>query len=162
MEREVAAVSPGKPYPLGATYDGVGTNFSIFSEIAERVEVCLFGPSGHETRYTLPDETARIHHGYLAGVGPGQRYGFRVHGPWRPSQGLRCNPDKLLLDPYSKSVDGALRWRRSLFAHQLGDESRVSRSDSAPAMPRSVVVSPYFDWGNDRSPNTPWHKTNIY
>ncbi|MCU1495819.1 MAG: glycogen debranching protein [Acidimicrobiaceae bacterium] len=162
MDRSGPALSPGKPYPLGATYDGVGTNFSIFSEVAERVELCLFDASGHETRYVLPDETAQIQHGYFPGVGPGQRYGFRVQGPWKPSQGLRCNPEKLLLDPYGKAVDGALRWRRSLFGHQQGDESRVSRSDSAPAMPRSVVISPFFDWGNDRPPETPWHKTTVY
>ncbi|HVC25080.1 MAG TPA: glycogen debranching protein GlgX [Acidimicrobiales bacterium] len=162
MDRPAQALVPGRPYPLGTTYDGVGTNFSVFSEVAERVEVCLFDSSGHETRHTLPDETAHIHHGYLSGIGPGQRYGFRVHGPWRPSQGLRCNPDKLLLDPYGKAVDGALRWRRSLFGHQPGDELRASRSDSAPAMPRSVVISPFFDWGNDRPPETPWHKTTVY
>ncbi|HUY29775.1 MAG TPA: glycogen debranching protein GlgX [Acidimicrobiales bacterium] len=162
MDRPGQAVVPGRPYPLGATFDGVGTNFSVFSEVAERVELCLFDASGHETRHTLPDETAHIHHGYLSGVGPGQRYGYRVHGPWRPAHGLRCNPDKLLLDPYGKAVDGALRWRRSLFGHQPGDELRASRSDSAPAMPRSVVVSPFFDWGNDRPPETPWHKTTVY
>ena len=162
MDRAGRGVVPGRPYPLGATYDGVGTNFSVFSEVAERVEVCLFDASGHETRVTLPDETAHVHHGYLSGVGPGQRYGFRVHGPWRPSHGVRCNPDKLLLDPYGKAVDGSLRWRRSLFGHQPGDEMRASRSDSAPAMPRSVVVSPYFDWGNDRPPETPWHRTTVY
>jgi isoamylase len=155
-------VAFGRPFPLGATYDGVGTNFSIFSEVAERVDLCLFDASGRETRYTLPDETAFIHHGYLSGVGPGQRYGFRVFGPWRPAQGLRCNPEKLLLDPYGKAVDGTLRWRRSVFGHQLGDESRQSRSDSASSMPKSVVISPFFDWGNDRSPGTPWHRTTVY
>jgi glycogen operon protein len=152
----------GRPFPLGATYDGVGTNFSLFSEVAERVDLCLFDASGRETRYTLPDETAFIHHGYLSGVGPGQRYGFRVFGPWRPAQGLRCNSEKLLLDPYGKSVDGTLRWRRSVFGHQLGDESRQSRSDSASSMPKSVVISPFFDWGNDRAPGTPWYRTTVY
>ena len=162
MDRAAPSVAPGKSYPLGATFDGVGTNFAIFSEVAEQVELCLFDSAGHETRHVLPEETAHVHHGYLPGVGPGQRYGYRVHGPWRPAQGQRCNPDKLLLDPYGKAVDGALRWRRSVFGHQLGDESRASRSDSAPAMPRSVVVSPYFDWGNDRPPETPWHRTTVY
>ncbi len=155
-------ITYGRPFPLGATYDGVGTNFSIFSELAERVDLCLFDASGRETRYTLPDETAFVHHGYLSGVGPGQRYGFRVFGPWRPAQGLRCNPEKLLLDPYGKAVDGTLRWRRSVFGHQLGDESRQSRSDSASSMPKSVVISPFFDWGNDRAPGTPWYKTTVY
>jgi len=161
MDRSGQVITPGKPYPLGATYDGVGTNFSIFSEVADRVELCLFDEWGRESRFTLPDETAHVHHGYLNGVGPGHRYGYRVHGPWRPSQGLRCNPEKLLLDPYGKAVDGMVRWRRSLFGHQ-GDESRASRSDSAASMPKNVVVSPFFDWGNDRHPETPWHMTTVY
>src|SRR5215469_16951008 len=134
MARVGRPVPSGKPYPLGATFDGVGTNFSIFSEVASRVDLCLFDEAGREERVTLPDETAYIHHGYFAGVGAGQLYGYRVHGPWRPSQGLRCNPDKLLLDPYGKAVHGTLRWRRSVFGQQAGDESRPSRSDSAGAM----------------------------
>jgi isoamylase len=156
------ALSPGRPYPLGATYDGVGTNFSLFSEVGDRVELCLFDDEGRETRYSLPEETAHVHHGYLTGVGAGQRYGYRVYGPWRPAEGLRCNPDKLLLDPYGKAVDGNVRWRRSVFSHQLGDDTRASRSDSAAAMPKNVVISPFFDWGNDRPPEIPWHKTSVY
>ncbi len=155
-------VSPGRPYPLGATYDGIGTNFSLFSQQAESVEVCLFDEQGHETRARLPEETAHIHHGFIAGIGPGQRYGFRVHGPWRPAAGYRCNPDKLLLDPYSKAVAGEVRWNRSLFSHQQADESRMSRSDSAPFMPKNVVISPYFDWGSDRAPERPWNETVVY
>ncbi len=155
-------VAPGRPYPLGATYDGIGTNFSIYSSIAERVDLCLFDDRGRESRFALPDETALIHHGYLQGIGPGQRYGFRVHGPWRPAEGLRCNPDKLLLDPYGKAVDGHVRWQRSVFGHQTNDDLRASRADSASAMPKSVVISPYFDWGNDRPPATPWHETVVY
>ncbi len=155
-------VSPGRPYPLGATYDGIGTAFSLFSEVAERVEVCLFSDTGRETRFRLPEQTAHVHHGYIAGIGPGQRYGFRVHGPWRPAQGLRCNPDKLLLDPYGKAVEGSVSWNRSLYGHQHADESRPSRADSSASMPKNVVVSPYFDWGNDRPPETPWHKTVVY
>ena len=155
-------IAPGRAYPLGATYDGVGTNFSVFSEAAERVEVCLFSDAGHERRFLLPEETAHVHHGYLPGVGPGQRYGFRVHGPWRPAAGLRCNPDKLLLDPYGKAVEGSVSWNRSLYGQQQADESRPSRADSAPSMPKAVVINPYFDWGNDRPPETPWHKTVVY
>ncbi len=155
-------VNTGRPYPLGATYDGIGTNFSLFSELAEQVELCLFDDSGRESRCLLPEETAHVHHGYLAGVGPGQRYGFRVNGPWRPAQGFRCNPAKLLLDPYGKAVDGSVIWNASLYGHQQADETRISRADSAPSMPKNVVVSPYFDWGNDRSPETPWHKTSVY
>ena len=155
-------LSPGRPYPLGATYDGSGTNFSLFTEHGERVEVCLFDANGREARVPLMEETAQIHHGFIAGIGPGQRYGFRVHGPWRPAAGLRCNGDKLLLDPYGKAVDGEVRWNRSVFSHQQADESRISRSDSAPSMPKNVVISPYFDWGNDRPPETPWDQTVVY
>ncbi len=155
-------IAPGRPYPLGASFDGIGTNFSLYSSVAEKVELCLFDDRGHETRYTLPDETAQIHHGYLRGIGPGQRYGFRVHGPWSPHEGLRCNPDKLLLDPYCRAVDGQVRWQRSVFGHFASDDTRMSRADSAPAMPKSVVVSPYFDWGHDRPPRIPWHETTIY
>ncbi|MGH9296786.1 MAG: alpha-amylase family glycosyl hydrolase, partial [Acidimicrobiales bacterium] len=155
-------VTPGRPYPLGATYDGVGTNFSLFSEVAQRVELCLFDDRGRESRHLLPDETAHVHYGYIAGAAPGQRYGYRVHAPWRPAQGLRGNADKVLLDPYGKAVEGGVRWNRSLFGHQQADESRISRSDSAASMPKNVIVSPYFDWGNDRSPQTPWHRTVVY
>jgi len=155
-------ITQGKPFPLGATYDGIGTNFSIFSEVAEYVELCLFSHSGLETRFRLPDETGHVHHGYLQGVGPGQHYGFRVHGPWQPQNGIRCNPEKLLLDPYAKAIDGDLRYRRSIFAHQLGDDTRASKTDSASSVPKSVVISPYFDWGNERKPNQPWHKTSVY
>ncbi|MCU1491931.1 MAG: glycogen operon protein GlgX, partial [Acidimicrobiaceae bacterium] len=155
-------LAPGRPYPLGATYDGIGTNFSIFSSMADRVEVCIFDDRGRETRYTLPDETAQIHHGYLQGVVPGQRYGFRVHGPWRPAEGLRCNPDKLLLDPYGKAVDGDVRWQRSVFGHQSNDDTRMSRADSAAAMPKSVVTTPIYDRGNDSPPRTPWYQTIVY
>ncbi len=162
MVRPGSPVEPGNPYPLGATFDGIGTNFSLFSELAERVEVCLFDDGGRETRYVLPEETAHIHHGYLPAVGARQRYGYRVHGPWRPSHGLRCNPDKLLLDPYGKAVDGRVRWNRSVYGHQARDEMRAGRSDSAPFMPKNVVISPYFDWGNDRPPGTSFHRTVVY
>ncbi len=162
MSYQGRTIKPGKPFPLGATYDGVGTNFAIFSQVAEYVELCLFSQSGLESRFRLPDETGHIHHGYLAGIGPGQHYGFRVHGPWDPNNGIRCNPEKLLLDPYAKAIDGDLRYRRSVFAHQLGDDSRASKADSAASVPKSVVISPYFDWGNERRPNQPWHRTSIY
>ncbi len=155
-------ISPGRPYPLGATYDGIGTNFSLFTEHGEAVDLCLFDERGREVRLRLAEETAHIHHGYVGGVGAGQRYGFRVHGPWRPAAGRRFNADKLLLDPYGKAVHGEVRWNRSLFSHQLADESRISRSDSAPFMPKNVVVNPFFDWGNDRAPETPWHETLVY
>ena len=101
---------PGQPYPLGATYDGAGTNFAVFSEVADSVELCLFDDDDRETRIVLPEYDAFVWHGYLPEVGPGQRYGFRVHGPYDPSQGHRCNPNKLLLDPYAKAIEGTLDW----------------------------------------------------
>jgi isoamylase len=154
---------PGTPFPLGATYDGAGTNFSVFSEIAQRVELCLFDDGGNETRVDLRELTAFCWHGYLPGVGPGQRYGFRIHGPWEPRNGHRCNPNKLLLDPYGKAVDGQVQWNEALFGHHFNDpENSKNDLDSAPFMPKSVVANPYFDWGNDRHPRTPWHKTIIY
>jgi isoamylase len=154
---------PGKPYPLGATWDGVGTNFSLFSEVAERIELCLFDASGNETRVDLPETTAFIFHGYLPNVGAGQRYGFRVHGPWEPEHGHRCNPNKLLLDPYSKAVDGEVEWNEAVFPYPF-KESDTSRNDadSAAFMPKSVVINPFFDWAEDKRPHTPWHKTIIY
>ena len=139
-----------------------GTNFSLFSESAQRVELCLFDDAGHETRVPLREETAFIHHVYLPGVGPGQRYGFRVHGAWTPQQGARSNPQKLLLDPYGKAVTGAVGWGQPVYPYRFGDESRPSTSDSARFMPKSVVVNPYYDWGNDRPPGTPLHETLVY
>jgi len=154
---------PGKPYPLGATWDGVGTNFSVFSEVASKVELCLFDAAGGETRVALPEVTAFIFHGYLPNVGPGQRYGYRVHGPWEPEHGHRCNPNKLLLDPYGKSVEGQVQWDEAVFPYHFDNpEGSKNDADSAPYMPKSVVTNPYFDWQDDRRPNTPWHKTIIY
>src|SRR4051794_1672903 len=155
-------VLPGTPYPLGATFDGVGTNFAIFSEVAERVELCLFTEDGVETRVDLPEMDGFVWHGYLPVVGPGQKYGFRVHGPWEPARGLRCNPAKLLLDPYAKAVDGHLEWDDSLFGYRMGAEDERSDTDSAPYLPKGVVASPFFDWGSDRPPNTPYSETVIY
>jgi glycogen operon protein len=153
---------PGQPYPLGASYDGVGTNFAIFSEVAENVELCLFD-DGHETRMTLPEVTNYCWHGYMPDVGPGQRYGFRVYGPWAPERGHRCNPAKLLLDPYAKAIDGQVRWGQAVFPYTFGDpDGPPNDEDSAPYVPKSVVVNPYFDWGNDCHPRTPWHETVIY
>ncbi|HXG59469.1 MAG TPA: glycogen debranching protein GlgX [Thermoanaerobaculia bacterium] len=154
---------PGHPYPLGATYDGAGTNFSLFSEVASRVELCLFDEKGDETRFDLPEMTAFCWHGYLPNVGPGQRYGFRVHGPWDPNAGHRCNPSKLLLDPYGKAFTGQVEWHEAVFPYHFDrpDDSR-NDLDSAPYMPKSIVINPFFDWANDRHPRTPWHETVIY
>jgi isoamylase len=154
---------PGQPYPLGATYDGVGTNFSVFSEIAERVELCLFDNEGLQTCLDLPEVFGFCWHGYLPDVGPGQRYGFRVHGPWSPEQGQRCNPAHLLLDPYARAIDGQVDWNEAVFSYQFHDfEGPPNEADSAPYVPKSVVISPFFDWANDRPPKTPWHESVIY
>jgi isoamylase len=110
---------PGNPYPLGASYDGSGTNFSLFSEAAEKVELCLFDDEGKVTRVSLPEATAFCWHGYLPGIEPGQRYGYRVHGPWNPEVGLRCNPAKLLLDPYAKAVEGEVNWKEAVWSAPL-------------------------------------------
>jgi isoamylase len=156
-------VWPGAPYPLGATFDGAGTNFSLFSEVATRVELCLFDDKGNQTCVDLPETTAFNWHGYLPNIGPGQRYGYRIHGPWDPASGHRCNPAKLLLDPYGKAVDGEVQWNEAVFGHFFNDpENSKNDADSAPFMPKSVVASPYFDWGNDRYPRRPWHETIIY
>ena len=156
-------VYPGTPYPLGATYDGAGTNFSLFSEVAERVELCLYNEAGEETRIELPEVTAFCWHGYLPNVVPGQRYGFRVHGPWNPAEGHRCNPNKLLLDPYAKAIDGNVAWNEAVFSYRFNDpEGAPNDDDSAPFMPKCVVTNPFFDWGNDRPPQVPAHESVIY
>jgi isoamylase len=153
---------PGHAYPLGASYDGAGTNFAIFSEVAQRVELCLFTDDGEEERITLVEVDGFVHHGYLPNVEPGQRYGYRVHGPYDPAQGLRCNPNKLLIDPYAKALDGPVRWDEAVFGYPFGDPDARSDTDSAPFVPKSVVVNPFFDWGTDRSPRIPYHETVIY
>ncbi len=153
---------PGHAYPLGATYDGAGTNFALFSEVAERVDLCLFSTRGKETRVTLTEVDGFVHHGYLPTVEPGQRYGFRVHGPNDPARGLRCNPTKLLVDPYAKALDGAVMWDEAVFGYPFGDPEAQNDTDSAPHVPKSVVVNPFFDWGTDRSPRIPYHETVIY
>jgi glycogen operon protein len=155
-------VWPGQRYPLGATYDGTGTNFAIFSQIAEAVELCLFDAAGTERRVQLHEVDAFVWHAYLPGIEPGQRYGYRVHGPYDPARGLRCNPHKLLLDPYAKAIDGDVDWHESLYSYDFDDPDRVSESDSAAHMPKGVVVNPYFDWGSDRRPNIPYHHSVIY
>jgi len=153
---------PGVSYPLGATYDGVGTNFALYSEVADRVELCLSQPDGVEERIALTEVDGFIWHGYLNGVGPGQRYGFRVYGPYDPQAGHRCNPAKLLLDPYAKAIEGSVRFDQPVFGYDFGSPARANGADSAPSMPRSVVANPYFDWGHDRPPRTPYHQSVIY
>jgi isoamylase len=152
----------GVPYPLGATYDGLGTNISVFSEVAERVELCLFDDKGRERRADLTEVTGYCWHAYLPEVGPGQRYGFRVHGPWDPARGLRCNPAKLLLDPYARAIESRVTWNPAVFGHRQADPNRPSAEDSAPFVPRSVVVDPDYDWAGDRPPRRPERDTVIY
>ena len=156
---------PGKPFPLGPWWDGEGTNFSLFSEHAEKVELCLFDEADRETSYELTERTAFNWHGYLGGVGPGQRYGYRVHGPWAPEQGQRFNPDKLLIDPYAKSIEGPIAWSRGNTLPYVpgGDDADLERDDEddADAIPKSVVIDESFDWQGDRPLNRPWHQMNF-
>jgi isoamylase len=168
---------PGTAYPLGATWDGSGTNFALFSEAADRVELCLFDADGgtsrgaaegrppgqeRESRIEFTEVDGFVWHAYLPGVGPGTRYGYRVHGPYDPGRGHRCNPAKLLLDPYAKAVQGQVSWHESLFSYHFADPYRLSTEDSASHMPKNVVINPFFDWGHDRLPRTPYHETVIY
>ncbi len=158
---------PGRPYPLGATYDGTGVNFAIFSEAAQQVEICLIGDEGEETRLSLPETDGFVWHGFIPGLQPGQRYGFRVHGPYAPESGARCNPTKLLLDPYAKAVDGSMTGDQSLFSYDFDDpdgglDDRVNTQDSLGHTLTSVVINPFFDWGQDRQPQHEYHDTVIY
>ncbi|OGB98457.1 MAG: glycogen debranching enzyme GlgX [candidate division NC10 bacterium RIFCSPLOWO2_12_FULL_66_18] len=159
---------PGNPYPLGATWDGSGVNFALFSENATGVALCLIdGPDGNEevARIRMTEQTDQVWHTYLAEARPGQRYGYRVEGPHDPANGHRFNPAKLLLDPYAKAVDGTIRWNDALFGYQVGhpdaDLSRDER-DSAANIPKCVVIDPAFTWGDDRPPRVPWNETIIY
>ena len=154
---------PGYPYPLGATFDGAGTNFSLFSEVAERVQLCLFDEDDRETRVDVEEVTGYCWHGYLPTVGPGQRYAYRVFGPWAPDSGHRCNPSKLLLDPYAKAFSGRLQWSEAVFPYRFNKgPEQLSDSDSSPFISRCVVHQPYFDWDGDRLLRIPWHDTIIY
>ncbi|MBO9555652.1 glycogen debranching protein GlgX [Cellulomonas sp.] len=153
---------PGRPYPLGATYDGSGTNFAVFSEVAERVELCLVADDGSETRIELTEVDAYVWHGYMPAVMPGQRYGYRVHGPYDPSQGQRCNPNKLLLDPYAKAIDGQVDGDPSLYSYRFDAPDERNDDDSLGHTMTSVVINPYFDWGFDRPPDHEYHESVIY
>ena len=165
----LATVWPGSSYPLGANYDGSGTNFALFSEIAEKVELCLIGDDGQESRFNLDEVDGYVWHAYLPDVTPGQRYGFRVHGPFDPAAGHRCDPSKLLLDPYGKCFDGEFKFDQALYSYDLAvaaedpaETGTPPQVDSLGHTMTSVVINPYFDWANDRSPRTPYHETVIY
>ncbi len=160
------AIFPGKPYPLGAKWDGSGANFSIFSEHAEAVDLCLFHESGIQTEcIRLPEVTAFVWHGYLQGISPGQHYGYRVHGPWQPELGHRFNPAKLLVDPYAQAISGVVRWDDTVFPYKFGGDNpdlNIDDHDNAASVPKSVVVNPYFDWDQDRLPKVPLDESVIY
>ncbi len=159
---------PGAPYPLGATWDGAGVNFALFSEHATAVDLCLFDPNDPAReiqRVRMHEQTNQVWHVYLPEARPGLPYGYRVHGPYEPENGHRFNPAKLLLDPYAKAITGSFTWHPSLFGYRLGDPAEdlaPDDTDSAAYMPRCVAIDPAFSWGDDRRPRTPWHKTVIY
>ena len=159
-------VWPGQPYPLGATWDGEGVNFALYSEHAEKVELCLFGDSGkRELRVALPEQTDMVWHGYMPEVRPGQLYGYRVYGPYAPEKGQRFNHHKLLLDPYGKQIQGRINWSDSHFGYRVGhklEDLSFDRRDDAAGMPKNRVIDSAFTWGTDRAPRIPWHETVIY
>ena len=156
----------GSPFPYGATWDGRGVNFSLFSESSESVELCLFeGPDKAERRIRIRERTNGAWHVYVPDIGPGQLYGYRVYGPYLPESGLRFNPNKLLLDPYAKAIGRELKWGDELFGYQLGDESgdlSFDDRDSGPFAPLGVVIDPRFDWSGEQRPSYPAHETLIY
>ncbi|MDQ6605978.1 MAG: alpha-amylase family glycosyl hydrolase, partial [Actinomycetota bacterium] len=160
-------IRPGRPFPQGSTWDGQGTNFSLFSEHADRVELCLIDEDGGERRYDVRDTTVFQYHIYLEGVGPGQRYGYRVYGPWAPEQGMRFNPNKLLIDPYAKAIDGAVDWpAANTLPYPPGNgedrDLQLDEQDDAAAIPSSVVIDPEFEWDGDRPLRRRWSSTVIY
>jgi glycogen operon protein len=162
--RSTMKVIPGQPYPLGASWDGRGVNFALYSEHAERVELCLFDEHDTETRLKLYERTAFVWHGYVEGLRPGQRYAYRVHGPYEPARGLRFNPNCLLLDPYAKALDARVAWDKGVFAYEVGQEEADLKPSphESRGVPRGIVIDPTFDWGDDVRPNTPIHKSVIY
>ncbi|HEY0899225.1 MAG TPA: alpha-amylase family glycosyl hydrolase, partial [Sphingobacteriaceae bacterium] len=160
-------IFPGRPYPLGATWDGKGTNFAIYSENATAVELCLFDgkDAATETRVKMMERSHHVWHVYLPEVGQGQQYGFRVHGPYDPQNGHRFNPNKLLFDPYAKAISGVINWNDALFSYEVGHEDEdlsFSTSDSAPFIPKCIVMDHSFDWEGDEPLKIPYHKTIIY
>ena len=163
----MTAVWPGHPFPLGATWDGEGTNFSLFSENAERVELCLFDEDDHETRIEVTQREAFNWHCYVPGVGPGQRYGYRVYGDYDPESGHRFNPFKLLIDPYAKAIEGPVDWAAAnVLPYVPGLDAdadlHLDDDEDVEAIPKCVVVDPHFDWENDHHPNHPWNEMVIY
>src|ERR1700682_781498 len=160
--RDQVEVWPGRAYPLGPSFDGAGTNFALFSEVAEAVDLCLFDDAGVERRVRLEEVDAFSWHAYLPGISPGQRYGYRVHGPYDLKEGIRCNPYKLLLDPYARAIEGQVDWNTSCYGYDLRHPTAVNIEDSAPHVFKSVVHHPHFDWAGDKPPDRPLHETVIY
>src|SRR4030095_6246120 len=161
-------VWPGQPYPLGATWTGLGVNFAIFSAHATRVELSLFDSADATkpaTSVALPEQTNMVWHGYLPDVRPGQLYGYRVHGPYDPGAGHRFNPSKIVIDPYAKAIGRSVKWDDSMFGYTIGSpeaDLSLDTRDNAAFAPLAAVIDPAFTWGDDRPPHTPWHKTVIY
>lgn len=153
---------PGKPYPLGATFDGTGTNFAIFSSVADKIDLCLIDEDGGEQRVELREVDAYVWHCYLPGIRPGQRYGYRVHGPYEPENGHRCDPSKILLDPYAKAIEGQVENHQANFSYNFFDHNQRAEEDSLGHTMLSVVVNPFFDWGHDRPPKHEYHNSIIY
>ena len=152
-------------YPLGASYDGAGVNFALYSQVAQKVELCLFDEHDAETRIEMTEQNSYVWHNYIPGLQPGQRYGYRVYGPYDPMHGLRCNPNKLLLDPYAKAIEGNIDGDESLFSYWFkspDDTSAMNDLDSAAHTMKSAVINPYFDWGNDQHPYISYHDSVIY
>nr|MDQ3101882.1 glycogen debranching enzyme GlgX [Bacteroidota bacterium] len=160
------SIWPGEPFPLGATWDGKGVNFTLYAENATGVDLCLFNsPDQTEQRIRLRERTEHVWHCYLPGIAPGQHYGYRVFGPFDPENGDRFNPNKLLIDPYARAISGTIHWNDALFGYKIGDGTEdlsFSESDSAPFVPKSIVVDTRFDWEGDRPLNRPYHRTIIY
>ena len=158
-------IRPGSMYPLGASYDGTGVNFALYSQVAQKVELCLFDEHDAETRIEMTEQNSYVWHNYIPGLQPGQRYGYRVYGPYDPMHGLRCNPNKLLLDPYAKAIEGNIDGDESLFSYWFkspDDTSAMNDLDSAAHTMKSAVINPYFDWGNDQHPYISYHDSVIY
>lgn len=158
-------IRPGSMYPLGASYDGAGVNFALYSQVAQKVELCLFDEHDAETRIEMTEQNSYVWHNYIPGLQPGQRYGYRVYGPYDPVHGLRCNPNKLLLDPYAKAIEGNIDGDESLFSYWFkspDDTSAMNDLDSAAHTMKSAVINPYFDWGNDQHPYISYHDSVIY
>ena len=168
MSRQLQPIVwPGRPYPLGATWDGEGVNFALYSEHAEKVDLCLFDDSGRREllRVPLTEQTDMVWHSYLPEVRPGQLYGYRVYGPYAPEKGHRFNHHKLLLDPYGKQIQGSIRWSDAQFGYKLGhkqEDLSFDRRDDAAGMPKNRVIDSAFTWGSDAPPRIPWHETLIY